>query len=332
MFSKNFRVDYIDDYRVQLLGIAAVCILCVHSISIIEFNQLLHSVMGIGSIGIYMFSFLSGRGLSYSMARESNIRLFYFKRIKRVFVPYLIISLIWYYIKYFLLCFDPFSFLEDLSTLSFWTRGSGAWYVAFLFPVYLLFPMYYFWTRKRGLIKTFLLIFVSYCLEIFLYFCFYESYVRYSQVLMALISFFIGTISVYQNTTDNIRFHINRTVLFLSMIGSFLFFLPLFRNNEILTGLSVMLAGVFACYFFAFCLKHVKIPQINYCFGFLGKISLESYLTNIYLLQAYVILKTGIQSNMYSIFAYLTICFLGICLAWIVSLFTRGFKNRKNSR
>lgn len=84
---------------------------------------------------------------------------FYKRRFQRVIAPYLLIAATWYGIKYLLIQQNPTGFFYELSTLSFWIDHQGAWYVAMLVPVYLIFPLFYNWVedgnRQNKLIGNF---------------------------------------------------------------------------------------------------------------------------------------------------------------------------------
>lgn len=96
----------------------------------------------IGAIGVDVFVFLSGMGLYFSMKKNSNIRIFYFRRFKRLAVPYLMIGGIFWIIRdIFILKYSAQQFLLDLTTLSFWMQGVGiVWFVSFISVMYLLYP------------------------------------------------------------------------------------------------------------------------------------------------------------------------------------------------
>ena len=60
----------------------------------------------------------------------------------RLIAPYCMIAGTWYGLLDLLIERNPALFLYDISTLSFWLEHKGAWYVAMLIPVYLLFPYF----------------------------------------------------------------------------------------------------------------------------------------------------------------------------------------------
>lgn len=72
----------------------------------------------------------------------------------RVMVPYLIIASTWYGIKYIIIEHDIQNFLYEISLLSFWKDHLGAWYVAMLIPLYLVFPFLFDWIEVTKNNKT----------------------------------------------------------------------------------------------------------------------------------------------------------------------------------
>lgn len=134
----------INQYRNLLMGIAAIGVLCVHSNSIINLPSCLGKLFGYGGIGVYIFVFLSSIGLYYSLKSCGYSKSeFYKRRFQRVIVPYLLIAATWYGTKYLFIQHDITEFFYELSTLSFWIDHQGAWYVAMLLPIYLVFPWFF---------------------------------------------------------------------------------------------------------------------------------------------------------------------------------------------
>lgn len=110
----------------------------VHSV----FPDSLVSVIGYGGIGVTMFAFLSGIGLWHSLDNNDDILNFYKKRIKRVIIPYLLIAIPFCLFLDIYEQKDVLLFLQDVTCISYWIKGRGAWYVAWLIPVYAVYPLY----------------------------------------------------------------------------------------------------------------------------------------------------------------------------------------------
>jgi peptidoglycan/LPS O-acetylase OafA/YrhL len=95
-----------------------------------------------GYSGVDVFLLLSGMGLVFALDKNSSIKRFYYRRARRLFLPYLVVSILialaneWSLI-YYLKAVSGYSFLfEDVHAL--------LWYVHTILIFYLFFPLYYY--------------------------------------------------------------------------------------------------------------------------------------------------------------------------------------------
>ena len=125
-------------HRKEIFGFAALMIVFGHSQDFVHsvFPDPLVSVIGYGGIGVTMFAFLSG------IDNNDDILNFYKKRIKRVIIPYLLIAIPFCLFLDIYEQKDVLLFLQDVTCISYWIKGRGAWYVAWLIPVYAVYPLY----------------------------------------------------------------------------------------------------------------------------------------------------------------------------------------------
>lgn len=144
--SAYYSFDTLSKYRTQLMGVAAIGILLCHaSGNGVELPSLIQYVFGLGNFGVDLFLLLSGFGLFYSLKKLSpteKITTWYKRRFTRLLVPYIILSVpYWIYI-----CTLENSGIIDfayyVSTLVFWFEHRGAWFVALIIPLYLLSPLF----------------------------------------------------------------------------------------------------------------------------------------------------------------------------------------------
>lgn len=144
------------------------------------------------------FLFLSGFGLFYSYSKNQDIRSFYQKRIHRVLLPYMIMTVPFY--LYGLVSGNsslPKIILQS-STLYFWFCGNdGMWYISMSMILYLIFPLAYRFmffnkTEKGVIVRTTLLV----CFCILLCYCLYRCTPNYYRMVTIGISktpiFFLG--------------------------------------------------------------------------------------------------------------------------------------------
>lgn len=87
----------ISNKRTQIMGIASLGIILVHSIDIVAWSPNLEKLFGFGGTGVYIFVFLSAIGLFHSLkSRGKNKSEFYKRRFTRLIIPYCLIAGTWY--------------------------------------------------------------------------------------------------------------------------------------------------------------------------------------------------------------------------------------------
>lgn len=101
----DLRWDILSRYKGELMGISIFWIVVFHLIGqkLLKLPPYLTGLSGIlyhGNLGVDIFLLLSGMGLYYSCKKNFEVGLFYKKRIKRIFVPYLFISIGYWILRY----------------------------------------------------------------------------------------------------------------------------------------------------------------------------------------------------------------------------------------
>ena len=280
------RKSALGKHRFELMGIGALGVLLVHSLGFVPWPGPVRYVVNYGGLGVYFFLFLSGVGLYHSLisrGTDYSKRDFYKRRIARVLIPYLLIAGIWYGIKYLLIEGKPAMFLYEWLTLSFWAEHTGAWFVAALIPIYLGYPFFFDWIEKgrRGLKTSFCLGCILLVMAV-LYRVRPSLYSHLSQVLNGLWVFVLGNYC-----GKEIRAGSNLPHILLWFAGAFLVekLLPV---NSFLPTDSIMYAfkGVLMLVVAGYALDLIKCRYVHSILAWLGKRSLELYLTNIFLIQA----------------------------------------------
>ncbi len=139
-------LDLVSHYRSAIMGAAALFILLYHCwikqniqlwiLPLVEERLLTH-----GFIGVEMFLFLSGMGLTSSIGKYDHVWQFYGKRVRRMAFPYLFAVLLYTWrrgqgIKEFLLLATGITHMtESIMAL--------LWYVPAAMVLYVLFPLYH---------------------------------------------------------------------------------------------------------------------------------------------------------------------------------------------
>lgn len=239
-------------------------------------------------------------------------------------IPYGMIGGLWYGIKYLLIERDILGFIYELSTLSFWMEHKGAWYVAMLIPVYLLYPFYYHWLEKgsRGLKTVISCILTGIVMHLMLFMA-PDVYAHLSAILASLIWFMIGT--YIGKPIREKRFH--DSMFFVAMLLIVLQkVVPVISSWKLVELFTYGATSVVAAYLLIVAFELFTLERIQNVFGFLGKLSLELYLTNIFLLQAYEYF--GIRDYLieYYGFGFLSMTLPQITILMLGILLSMGFR------
>lgn len=137
------------------MGVAALEILFFHfwqcvttSMTSSVWGFLEHYLVGVTYQGVDLFLLISGMGMVYSIEKNPRVGQFYCRRIRRVWVPFLIVSVvlgIW-------LGWPLGEFLKNILGINFYISSiySDMWYVTAILTFYLLFPLYFHFFRRAG--------------------------------------------------------------------------------------------------------------------------------------------------------------------------------------
>jgi len=131
-------------HRNVLMGFAAIWIVCFHA-NLKTNIFLIDAFFSSGDYGVDIFVFLSGFGLSYSLARNPDFYNYFRRRMKRLLPGFYFISLL----ALFLVKQDFASFIANLIPVQTWLGQSGRyWYISASIGFYLIVPPVYFLFRK----------------------------------------------------------------------------------------------------------------------------------------------------------------------------------------
>ena len=311
---KNFAFDLslISKYRSALMGIATIGILMCHAPAYgVSLPFHLDSVLGLGQGGVMIFFFVSGVGLYFSTRKLeysfSGILSWYKKRFIRLFVPYLII----YGSALFLelsenSVFPTGEYFFRLSTLSYWTDQTGAWFVAVLVPLYLLTPL---WNKLQdnNIIST-VLTALAFAAMSFIPSPFKSAF---SQAAFFFVGFWMG------------KYIMKGVVLSRKALLYGLGFFAILLCGYYVFDIGQLLMIICIPFIFGFCwlFDLIRLNWLDKTLDFFGSISLESYLLNVTLIAwiNHFNLLPGVLYN----YRYLFIVVLGILLATIINKLTK---------
>ena len=246
-----------------------------------------------GNIGVDIFLFLSGIGLSRSM-RVNSIRTFYKHRFNRVVPPYLLVA-----IPFFLwlnIIRDSGGigeFLLNLSTINYWITTGGyypIWYVSFILVLYLLFPWLYRWDEKSSHISTVCIIFLSVVIEYWMCIKGYLPFKTSERALSRIPVFMIGLLSAsYILSGSKIQ---QWKVLTAFLSGICLFTLISLKHVHLhLIAVRYLYCpiGVAIIISYAYFRKKVNLNRVWKALAWIGNISFELYVVHVVLIRVIVV-------------------------------------------
>ncbi len=274
-----------------------------------------------GQIGVDIFLFLSGLGLSFSLSNYSgNLILWYKKRFSKVFIPYTLITLLYLIYKVLFEDFSLSSAIIYYTTIGYWINGKGAWFISLIIILYAFAPLIYKLSCTKN--KWLWLLAISLILMILCNSNITGPLSYLSIGLRRTPSFIIG-MGLANDIKENTR--INIICIFLLSIGLFLcvfVILPqVFCRWIIILPLVII-----------FCYMIDMFKFVNKILAFMGAISLESYLTNIYLgdiLNHKSWIICGIDLSYGHYLEYAVVIVVGLLLAYLVNLISKSLQNRE---
>lgn len=320
----------IPKYRNELFGFSILTILIFHFFNDISDSDSAPALMTaaniynsvIFSVGVDIFLFLSGMGLYYSMYSRRSIAGFYKRRAARILPAYAVIGGIGWIIIDLVLEKTGFpQFLFDFSTVSFWSEGATlVWYISFILIMYLIFPLIFKMLsiqnrRLRDLITAVVVIaLISGCIILsFTAPGFYENteIALWRTVIFIIGSWFGCKICRKEKLTYEIYLLFGLGVLFMILTfitgvdGSFLWGIFKLRLQTVFYPIIIMIATTALISMF-------DGKAVNRGLRWLGKISLELYLSHVLIREIFKII--GLPT--YIIWNYLIV----IAISFAVSI------------
>ena len=278
----SLNLSVYSKYRTQIMGLAAIMIIVCHIRGFdLSHVPLLEKLLWFGNYGVEFFLFVSGIGMYYSLTKKDvSILQWYKKRYVRIGVPFLLIAISIYPLRILLNVPASFSdFLLYITTLEFWIHHRGAWYVAMLFPLYFLTPSI---VRVVNTYKS-RVITVSVLMMLLLVFSYIPSeneIIRNIQSLTSRVPIFILGIGIASYVKNGYVLNAIKTCFIV--LGGFL----IWHYCNFLLGGGIAIICLIGIIMDFIC----KCKPINKTFSFMGNMSLESYLTNIYF--GHIIMKS----------------------------------------
>lgn len=284
---REFDLSLLSKYRSQLMGLAALMIIICHMPAHhVSMPGIIAQIIAQGGLGVDIFLFLSGMGMWFSLKRHENKQWLSWlkKRYVRVLVPYLLITIPAFAIRAFLNHWSFGLLLWRLSTLSFWTEGWGAWFVSLIIVLYLITPVLFkLFYGVRKWVWLFILVSLTWSFSL---------------------------LPIQGELFNNIQFGVTRIPCYLIgmasgdeiMKGVKISTIKLLLSMAIILAVALALKGMLEMPVSLFWIEGLLLLFISTLFidiffkrnylvrflNFMGMISLESYLTNVFVLSFFI--------------------------------------------
>ena len=323
----HINLFILSKWRTELMGFATLCIIICHAVPFgIDMPYILSRILSFGNLGVEFFLLLSGIGVYFSIYnKKSNWITWYKRRFIRILIPYSIITLP-FLLNSLIIGESSFSdFVLNYSTLSFWLYHRGAWFIALIIPIYVISPVLYFCLTKSNFRCLYLLVFIGISIMFqIIHFDYNSIMYNISGAISRIPCFYIGMF-----IGNSILKHKKIKLIYLCVYVflSFICFTVFTKSFAYWTLIFIVIPPL--------CLIFSQFQIIKSCFYFLGHISLESYLTNIFiggLIKRYCYLFDNNFGEISKIIAYSLVAIIGILFASIVSkissfLITKIYRN-----
>lgn len=270
---KKLNWNLISKYRNQLFGIAILSVMIFHYT--MDVNKFINPARFlskalywydsyISAVGVEMFAALSGMGLYYSFSKDNNIKSFYFRRIRRLLIPYIIVAVPFWYIRDIYILHRGYRrMIKDFCFITFFTDGvTTFWYIFFSIVMYLIFPFIYYLLKMKCMrwINFFALIFVSCSLcgivyyanetlywniylavvriPVFIFGCFVGKYIKegksspYIVWIILSVCGFLGRHLLYKRAMPNFLWQYLLWILMLGVIPFLVLILEILKNYQ----------------------------------------------------------------------------------------------------
>lgn len=332
-----YDINLISKWKTVLMGFAALWIYFNHEwITLFDHIPFLGKseefMIEIGFCGVDIFLLLSGMGLTYSI-KKSGLLSFYWRRIRRVMIPFVLTGAFIAYIDKWGLNV----FLKNVSGYSFYAENmyTFLWFVPAIMTFYFFFPFYYYFFQK----SENKLFFTASILELWLILSIFingtlrgELYGLTNRIPVFLLGILLGWLC--QN--KKILLHRQAYLFFVItlLLGTYLSYLTNYQKFKLLVPtpnccVPNLLISVSLVFLLSGMLEALSSMQklapltkaITGFFAFFGKISLEFYCLQEWIAdKAEVTQLTQLSDKMYNLILF----FIAVAGGFLLYLISKG--------
>ena len=287
----NLTWGILSKYKNELYGFSIIWIILFHGLELRRASlgkalDIFKGVIKHGNCGVEVFLFLSGLCLYYSMKKNPDITTFYISRLKRIFIPLLLIDGVYWLYSCVIQKGDFVAFLKNITFYSFWVgQSKQVWFIALIMVLYAIYPFLYKYILNNEKVDKFrivviLCIFVyvaCYGLRVFNPAWYKSVEIALTRIPVFLLGSYCGILS-YEDRVVSTKVKACSLIIMLAGIGFFyvhpVSLVKYFRTPYLLVGPSIAL-------WICVCLEIIKSEKINRFLCNWGMLSLELYLTHV---------------------------------------------------
>ena len=290
----KFQLGLLSKWRSELMGLAAILIIICHLPAHgVQMPHVISKLIQYGGLGVDIFLFLSGLGMSYSLKKVEmtlgGAIKWYVKRFSRLLIPYLLLMVPCFAVYAVMNDWTLDTYLWRLSTLSFWTDGWGLWFVAMLIPLYLVSPfLNKILSGRNRWLWCVLFIISSWLFEVI---DLGDGTLSHIQFASCRIPCFVIGMTLASDIASN------RNVKALPLTCMLIGILVVAIALKVLLNIDVTLfwiEGLILLLLMTVLLEHSNCVALHSLSAFMGVISLESYCTNVFFLDFFKYLPWSI--------------------------------------
>ena len=278
-----------------------------------------------GNCGVDVFLFVSGISLYFSLKKNSSLKEFYIRRLKRILLPTLLTSVLWFAFS----SPDIGTFLLDVTGISLFLSGKRViWFITAIIICYAIYPLLYLANQKTDNSVWVLIITLLICITLnAILRHYFPSFWKNSEILFRRIPIFIiGSFCgryVYERRT--LPLSTNQSAV-ASIIIVALYILTKKYWIHIISERYVYIILSISCTVLFSIIGNVYV--INRLTSWFAPITLEIYLCQ----EKWLRIMTRLFPTIGKVSINLAACILSVITAWLLVFLENEVNYKKNLR
>lgn len=337
--------NYLSKYRSEIMGAACLWVMAFHNLC--RWPRVfrpLEMLCSHGNVGVDVFLLLSGIGLYYSYSKYSaeestihKLKDFYWKRIVRLLVPYVMLGAPYY--AWYSRDVGIGSFILNFSQINLFRHGlTTSWYVPATFIFYLMFPLIYYFQQKEFSIGehkierntvTLIMCLVMFASNAAMLILIPEIYAHFEIAASRVIVFIIGC-GIGKEVRE--KKVLSETAALGSIACILIYIYAFYPNVEMPTlcyRMTLIVLGLSAAIAFAYCFSKLdEHKKIRAFFTFFGERSLELYLSHVFIKRIWLAYMEKQIFDRWDVIAYTCILAAAIMISTAIHPLVKKISSR----